>query len=402
MRNLGSQDERMAVRFPISASNGRAEYPELTHLVIKVNGHRVASRRATYPDPRDARQDVSWSEFDVTFPSRTDVKVEVMYDLKGSGYAPYTAYYYVLGTGAGWKDTIGSADIILRLPYPANVDNVVLDTQIGWAQTTAGGMFQEHGMVWHFENFEPGPQGVVDNMEFTLVSPAAWQVVLKERANVAMADGDGEAWGRLARAYKAIFFLNKGYRTDAGGDELYTLSRQAYEECLRLLSADAQWHAGLADLLASRSYWDFSGHGATRDTVRALDEIRTALKLAPNDTKVRQIAQQISGMFPDAMPRTESGYAFTWLTETPTARAAVEMTATPAPLPGQPSAASESSSPRSAGGATPAPTSGHAAPPCGSVALVPLAAAYWVVRKRKQEGAFLHSRQRRHCAGGRK
>ncbi len=320
MRNLGSQSESMAVRFPITANDGFGNYPEIKELVIKVNGQQISFQRASYPDIRYQDKDVPWAEFNITFPAGQDVAIQVAYNLNGSGYSPFTAFYYILETGAGWKDTIGSADIILRLPYPASTQNVIMDLQIGWAETTSGGMFNGNEVRWHFDNFEPGPDGPVQNMEFALVAPVAWQTVLKERDNVAKNPNDSEAWGRLAMAYKEIYFLNKGYRTDSGGEELYKLSISAYEKCLALKPDDAQWHAGFADLLAERSYWDRSGNGnnPTADTFRAFNEIRTALQLAPNDAKVQEIAQNIHSMFPDGMSQNGTSYGFAWLTQTPT------------------------------------------------------------------------------------
>ncbi len=318
MRNLGASEESMAVRFPLSANDGRFAYPEIADLSIKVDGKQVSYRRANYPDVRYQNEDVPWAEFDVTFPVNQDVGIDVAYTLSGSGYAPYTAFYYILATGAGWNDTIGSADVTLRLPYPASPQNIILNTQIGWAETTPGGSIQGNEMHWHFENFEPGPYDVVENMEFALVAPSAWQTVLNEQNNVSKSPNDGEAWGRLAKAYKEIFFMSKAYRTDAGGEELYKLSVDAYEKCLALLPKDAQWHAGFADLLANRAYWDSFMGSPTSDTYRALNEIQTALELAPNDPIVKEIAQNISYMFPDGMKQNGTGYDFPWLVQTPT------------------------------------------------------------------------------------
>jgi hypothetical protein len=319
MRNLGTESESMAARFPISAENGRGEYPEITDLTIKVNGKQVPFQRANYPDIRYYNQEhnVPWAEFNVTFPAGQDVAIHVAYTLNGSGYSPFTAFYYILETGAGWKDTIGSADIILRLPYPVSSQNVIINMQIGWGETPTGGVIQGNEMRWHFDNFEPGPDGPVQNMEFSLVAPEAWQTVLKERANVEKNPNDSEAWGRLGLAYKKIFLMGKGYRTDAGGPELYQLSIAAYEKCLAIKPDDAQWHAGFADLLAGRSYFD-AYYGPTPDVFRALNEIHTALALAPKDAKVLEIAQNISYMFPDGMTKNGSGYDFPWLTQTPT------------------------------------------------------------------------------------
>ena len=326
MRNLGTESESMAVRFPISANDGRGSYPEIKDLLIKINGQQISYKRANYPDIRYQDENIPWAEFNVTFPVGKDVPIQVAYNLSGSGYMPYTAFYYILETGAGWKDTIGSADIILRLPYEPNPQNVVINMEIGWGETTSGGVIEGNEMRWHFDNFEPGPDGTVQNMEFSMVAPVSWKNLLVERDSAAKNPKDSEAWGRLAKAYKGIFLMSKGYRTDPGGEELYQLSIDAYEKCLVLNPKDAQWHAGFADLLAGRSYFD-SWNGPTADAYRALDEIHTALQLAPNDPKVLEIAENISYMFPDGVLKNGNVYDFPWLTQTPVPRP------TPTPMP---------------------------------------------------------------------
>jgi hypothetical protein len=318
MNNQGSEEETMQVRFPISANNGRGDYPEITNVVVKVDGKPVSTSTATYNEPNYFSDPVPWVEFGVTFPSNEDVAISVEYDLQGSGYYPYTAFYYLLETGIGWKDTIGKAEIILRLPYEANSLNVVQDFQIGWAETNRGATFEGNEVHWLYEDFEPEPFSVVQNMQFTLVAPGAWKQVLQAQEEVKQNPTDGEAWGRLAKVSKELFLLGKGYRSDAGGNELFRLSVEAYEECLRLKPSDAQWHAGFADLLANRATYDSWYSGPTQDAFRALSEIHTALQIAPNDIKVQEIAQNIYWMFSDGMILTDSGYDFPWLTQTPT------------------------------------------------------------------------------------
>jgi hypothetical protein len=318
MSNLGSEVETMQVRFPISANNGWNDYPEITGVVVKVDEKTVTTRIASYEEPNYFSELVPWVEFEVTFPPGVDVAISVAYDLQGSGYYPYTAFYYLLETGAGWKDTIGRAEIILRLPYEASSLNVVQDFQIGWAETNRGATFDGREVRWLYENFEPGPYMVVQNMEFVLVAPGAWKKVLQAQGEVKASPTDGEAWGRMAKAYKDLFLQGRGYRTDAGGNELFRLSVEAYEECLRLKPSDAQWHAGFADLLANRAYWDGWSNGPTLDAFGALTEIHTALLLAPNDAKVKEIAENIYWLFPEGMKPSDAGYDFLWLTQTPT------------------------------------------------------------------------------------
>jgi hypothetical protein len=396
MQNLGAVDENMAVRFPITGNDGRGEYPEIGNLAITVDGKRVQYRRANYPDLRHWNdEDVPWAEFDVTFLAGENVSIQVAYDLSGSGYYPFSAIYYILETGAGWKDTIGSADVILRLPYEASPQNVILDLEIGWATTTPGGVFQGNEVRWHFEDFEPGQSQPVQNMEFALVAPAAWQNVLTARENVAKYPKDGETWGMLAKAYKQVFQMSKGYREDAGGQELYRLSVEAYEKCLSLDPKDAQWHAGFADLLANRAMWDVWSLGTTPETIRALEEIHTALQLAPNDPVVREIAQNITYMLPDGMKQNGNGFDFPWLTQTPTTlpptlvlvletspaqtateAAPVETTTASSPavvaeIPGVDSTQAET-----------APAPRKLLPICGSAIFAPLVIIVWFIRKR--------------------
>lgn len=394
MHNLGAADESMAVRFPLSSNDGRGEYPEISNLQISVDGKQVQHRRADYPGVGYLDENVPWAEFDVTFPAGEDVSIQVAYDLKGSGYYPYTAFYYILETGAGWKDTIGKADVILRLPYEASPHNVVMNMQIGWAETTPGGVFQGNEVRWHFEEFEPGMDQPVRNMEFALVAPASWETVLTARANVQRSPNDGEASGMLAKAYKEVFLMGKGFREDAGGGELYQLSVEAYETCLSLKPNDAQWHAGFADLLANRATWDVWLNGASSEAMRALEEIHTALELAPNDPVVRDIAVNMTYLLYGGISRNGEEFDFPWLTAMPTALPPTptmipaeettipveESTATPLPVPTD--TPQLEPPPANTTEPTPIPASQPSSPVCGSAALLPLA-MLWFVWKRK-------------------
>lgn len=383
MRNLGNAAESMAARFPIATNDERGGYPEIGNLLIKIDGKQIQYRRTNYPDENWPNGDIPWAEFDVAFPAGQDVSINVTYDLKGTGYYPFTAFYYILETGAGWKDTIGSADIILRLPYEAGPQNVVMDFEIGWATTTSGGVFAGNEVRWHFEDFEPGRE---QNMQFALVAPPAWQTVLTARENVTKNPNDGEAWGMLAKAYKFLFLLNKGYRQDVGGEELYTLSVEAYEKCLSLKPDDAQWHAGFADLLAHRSMWDSWSRDTRPEALRALNEIHTALELAPNDPVVREIAGTMTGLLYGGITRNGDRFDFPWLTQTPAmpppTLEIVLGDATPT-LPATPAPTETSAPPLGATPTSPAPAPQKPLPFCGSAAFLPLIAIAWFVWKRR-------------------
>ncbi len=382
MRNLGSAAESMGVRFPLGSNNGFGEVPEIKNLGVKVNGSPVATRRVLQEDPMWSSDAVPWAEFDVTFPPGQDVNIQVTYLLEGTGEYPFVAFYYVFHTGEGWRDSIGSADLIVRLPYEASTQNVIFDEQIGWSQTPPGGVIQGQEIRWHFENMEPDRS---NDFQLSLVMPSAWQKVLKERANVGANPNDGEAWGRLGKLYKEMFFYRRGFRLDAGGQELYARSIEAYEKCLSLLPDDALWHAGYANLLAVHAYYSSQELQDTRvEMLRSMQEIHRAQELSPNDAKVKEIAETIYYLFPDAIQQLESGYDYLWLTATPDfptlEPVPVEPTSVPSatetPLPTATVVPEKEATP------VPNPTPISAANPlCGSAFLVPLGLVLLARRK---------------------
>ena len=385
MRNVGDAAESMAVRFPISSNNGFGEYPEIKDLQIFVNNQSVATRRISEVDPMWGSDSVPWAEFKVNFPPNADVNIRVTYMLEGMGEYPYVAFFYIFHTGAGWQGTIGSADLIVRLPYEVNPHNVIFDDEIGWSSTTPGGVIDGREVRWHFEDFEPEQS---NDFQLSLVMPTAWQKVLDEQSNVQKNPNDGEAWGRLGKIYKEIQFYRRGFRAGASGDELYQLSIDAYEKAIALKPDDALWHAGLADLLAVHAYYeDFAYAEATLDKLRAMQEINRALELAPNDPKVKEIAEKIYFLFIDAVEQTEGGYIFFWLTATPElpmpTLATLEPTSTP-PVTTPPLATATVVPEKEAIPTSTPPTAKN--PLCGSVLFIPLVLMALIGRKRKHSG----------------
>lgn len=322
MRNMGSEPETMKVRFPISANNGAFGYPEIRDVAVLVNGKGARLQRTTGEDPAGGSTSVPWIEFDVTFPTQRDIPVRVTYTLEAAGELPFIWFQYVLSTGAGWYGTIGSADIIVRLPYVANFQNVLIAPADGSIETTPGGTFVDKEARWQFRDFEPTMNG---NFEVELVTPAAWENVLNEQENVARSPEDGEAWGRLGKLYKELAFSARGKgfrlwggRPDRGAQELYRLSVQAYEKAVELKPDDALWHAGFADLLAYHAYFGaFENQETEGEAIQSLKEIRRALALKRDDPQIQEIAAEIVAFFPDGMMPHAGTFEYPWLTATP-------------------------------------------------------------------------------------
>ncbi|MFZ5880189.1 MAG: tetratricopeptide repeat protein [Chloroflexota bacterium] len=405
MRNQGTEMEQIQVRFPLSfVFWGSEKYPEIKDLTARVNGIQVATTRQVLPytpaNPMGAdcvdcpvaahRQiEMPWAVFDVGFAPGDDVSIEVSYTVQGFGYFPYEQFRYILETGAGWKDAIGSADVIVRLPYEASDRNV-------WVEASTSGLTLHGNEVrWHFENLEPTSE---NNIEISLLPPAMWQKVLTETANVTRNPQDGEAWGRLGKAYKEAIRMPKGFlRDDTVGQEMYALSRDAYERCLVLLPKDSLWHAGYADLLWSHYYFDmyFGGEADTEGVLpRLLSELRIALELDPNNQVARDLLSRIASSAPELVHKTDAGYDFLALTATPTPQITHETltaapTGTPFPSP-LPVTLTVREMTRAASDPLPAVTPTHpqeapASPLCGGTAmLLPvLAGALWFVRRRQ-------------------
>lgn len=322
MRNLGAVEERLEVRFPLSfwngASNGWGNFPELHDLKVLVEGASASTHRVMMAVTGGSaeRAEMPWAVFPVVFAPGEDVRIRVSYTADGSGEAAFVAFKYILETGAGWYGTIGSADLIIRLPYEVSAQNVIFDEQTGYSTTTPGGVIEGRQVRWHYDDLEPTYE---HNLEVSLVKPEVWEQALLEKEKVRLEAEDGEAWGRLGKAYKEMIRFRRGYRQDAGGLELFRLSFEAYEKAVTLLPQDALWHFGFADLLFGHYYWHVYLGGSTElsEILRAAEEISLAYTLNPDDERILSLIEEIKYSLPGAVEQTEGGYEFPILTATP-------------------------------------------------------------------------------------
>lgn len=392
MRNLGAAEEKMAVRFPLSFFNGNSDgfgnFPEIKQIAVKINGQLVSTRRETQPFFNSEmsyheRDELPWAVFDVTFPPNQDVTIEVAYDVYGYGYYPYEAFKYILETGAGWNGTIGSAEIIVRLPYEVSEQNLDLTGQAGYGETSSNGALSGNEIRWSFKDFEPTYQ---DNVQIVAVTPSLWKKILSEKSNVEKNPKDGEAWGRLAKAYKEVALMPKGWlRDDDAGVELYRLSKEAYERCLALLPDDPLWHYGYAELLWARYYFDVysSGQVDTEGVLpAALNSLQTALALDPNLQEAKDLLNFISSQAPGAVQKNDDG-SFTMLGLT-----ATSMPPTPWPTPTSvftavPPTSAPASTISSTSTAVPPEEPSASSPLCGSAAILPLLLGLIALNRRK-------------------
>lgn len=394
MRNLGAAEEKMNVRFPLSFFNGNSDgfgnFPEINAITVKVNGKTVSTRKEIQPFFNSAfsykeREQIPWAVFEVTFPPNQDVMLEVAYNVNGFGYYPYEAFKYVLETGAGWNGTIGSAEIIVRLPYEVSEQNLDLSGQAGHGESTPGGVRSGNEIRWKFTDLEPT---YLDNIQIVVVAPSLWEKVLIEKSNVEKNPNDGEAWGRLAKAYKEVTMMPKGYlREDRAGVELYELSKAAYEKCLSLLPNDPLWHYGYADLLWAHYQYGiyFAGKTDTENIFeKTLTALQTTLTLDPNNQLAKDLLLEISYQVPQAVQQNEDeSFTLLGLTATPIPPTpwGGYPTETPQPTPTLVSVTQAESTPQAQPPATEVPTAQN--PLCGSAALLPALLGMVMVARRR-------------------
>lgn len=336
MRNLGEAEEKMNVRFPLCnlTPQGSSDqlnyfppdylYPPIDQFSASVNG-TTAQVNDTPIQPGDVpsweqipidEKAPCWANFPVVFPPGQDVQIEVRYHQIGyGGYEHgislnYVEFTYILSTGAAWKDTIGSADVIVRLPMEANDATVYERPQ--------DAILSGQEIRWHAEDFEP-----VDQKGFFTVGilqPAYWAAIQKELQNVTANPQDGEAWGRLGKAYKAAVLMEHGWRKDPAGLDLVQKSIDAYQHAVDLLPKDADWHYGFADLICSDVLWNaFDPENEPQQlhyNQMCVEQLNLALQLNPNQPQAKALLQTMENM--NLLKPSASGMDYLLLTPQPT------------------------------------------------------------------------------------
>jgi len=296
MRNLGEKPEEMIVGFPLADTIGTGEctlklspYSPIEDLAAWVNGNRVATHKVyqtlQYPGG-EILSIACWENFTVIFAPNQDVFIKVTYTEGPTiQFYPNYEYIYILHTGAGWKGTIGSADIILRLPYELNAYNYFPPSYSPEEYTVT-----KNEIRWHQEDFEPD-----QDFSVSLLSPPLWQRILVERANTTHDPNDGETWGRLAKAYKETVWYLWGYRDDPPGKDMYNWSVEAYRKAVTLLPQDADWHFGFAELLCNKTSWDSRSSAPDIDAWKAcFEQIQQTLDLDPDHKKAHELLQKLA------------------------------------------------------------------------------------------------------------
>lgn len=253
MQNQGSVEEQMQVIFPLTrlntGGNEEALYRvDISSFVAKVDGKSLPISEITTPPEivitdmdHGFNPDVRWATFPVTFPIKQDVVFEVEYEMLNiaSVYGEgFTGIAYILETGAGWYGNILSADIILRLPYPATEEAI--------RYANPGYAISGNEIHWSLKNIEPTRQ---DNIEVSVIQVDYWKSILELRSRTNQNPSDADAWETLGDKYISLGTnMREGIIT--GIDQHFNeLAIQARQKVVELRPEWGDAHYKLAEIL---------------------------------------------------------------------------------------------------------------------------------------------------------
>ncbi|MCE1255014.1 MAG: hypothetical protein LWX83_15890 [Anaerolineae bacterium] len=286
MKNMGENDEKMMVRFPLEDVSGIGDgflgHPTVKNFKVQVNRQSVAvnNTREPYQDNSPA---IAWANFEAAFPRGKEVFIKVTYttDLQSDNHPTLK---YIIGTGSGWHQSIGSATLTVRLPYAAGPANT------GWYQP-ADPILIGKEVRWHWYDYEPNQNEVV---ELSLVNPIFWNRILELEAQTGNEPDNINAAVKLSQLYINAASEKHGCMdNNAAG----SLAEIAIQQALALHPSDVNLHLQLAEVYQ----WQLDCQDATslsnRDRLEALKaEIQTVLQLAPNNQRAIEINGELNSI----------------------------------------------------------------------------------------------------------
>jgi hypothetical protein len=283
MRNLGERDEQMQVRFPLEnisgIDDGWGQPAEVRNFKARVNGFQSIIKTTEEPYQSNGIP-INWAAFDVNFPTGQDVHIQVSYvtDVQ-EDIAPNIEY--ILGTGSGWFDSIGTATITIRFPYAMSTANILwfeLPETLPDNVVTIGKEIR-----WHWENYEPAPDEIV---RVSVVNPADWKQILDLESEIGIDPADVDTAIALSQAYQRVGSEKHGCMISKN---LADLAEMAIEQSLPSRPNAIELHVQLAEVY----YWRLncrSLQSSDNQTIqKLLDELRIVLELDPTNERASEI-----------------------------------------------------------------------------------------------------------------
>ena len=199
-----------------------------------------------------------WKQFDITFPPRRDVNIQVNYRMQppfelGAGYVgyPWDSFTYILKTGAPWYGSIGQVDVSMELPYAVRREHIL--------KMPAGYRIQQNTIRWRWQNVEPD-----QNFQVVLMSSQTQKDLSQNLRRASARPENAGAWASLASLYESLAWRHD-YQASCGSTiefasfsqiqnwEYARLAVQAYQRLLELRPDDGEARTNYANLLAGMS-----------------------------------------------------------------------------------------------------------------------------------------------------
>ena len=221
MKNPTNDAVSMTVWFPLASALENAGWnsdqageiaPRIESFQVSVEGTPLEYTVSKLPNPKGAdKPPLPWASFPVTFPGKEETVIHVSYmvPLQPSYVGNEVALYYVFQTGAGWAGSIGTAELIVNLPYPASRETMSGKNSPfpgGISKPTPadlppGAVLEGNQVHWTWTNFEPAAK---DDFAIWLLRPGKWEELEAARAAVKAKPQDGQAWLDLATTYHSL------------------------------------------------------------------------------------------------------------------------------------------------------------------------------------------------------
>ncbi len=296
MQNLGRAAETMQVRFPVSDTYGGYSSGRIVDFKVQVDGKALGTTIVHTPNPVDATlEPVLWAGFPVSFAPGKNVRISVAYSLESTTYANLEHFGYILETGRGWNGTIGSAEIIVTMPYPSDGDALVNASKyLEYLNTTPGAGQRGNEFRWRWQNLEPTSK---DNFSLTVVAPSKWRAVWLAKQRVKLEPNVYDAWTRLGVA------LHEVSAGKFGESALSAARDRAFAQALKLAKTAQSPRQAEADVhMAMLENNDQIG--SSRESLEVepwYTRLLEVLRLDSSNTRAEEFFDQLQG-FADAMP----------------------------------------------------------------------------------------------------
>ncbi len=296
MHNRGNEPESMQAIFPLESftecqpQDVGIRDSDTYYMVtpysfeVLINGKGVPVQNVVTKHPHEGCEQMTWAGFDVTFPAEEDVTIRVEYMLESVGMDLMHTIEYILETGAGWAGPIRRGEVIVKFPYEVTTENVL-------AKSTPGYQIRHNELVWSFENLEPTPQ---DNLQISIVSPAAWQDILSLRRELKTNPALPEKWIQLAQLYE---YLSTSH-TDVRNEYYYQKIADTYEQGIAANPNSASLHSAYAWFVYHFCCFYNGEETDPVEEARALVLLNQALALDAED----RVAQEVLGYMQDQNP----------------------------------------------------------------------------------------------------